>query len=183
MEEHGVLRILGWVVAVVIMLAATALAFVWFVVPDTAKDEFRVAHGLKEGMPERHFVPEGFQGWAVVKYDIPEKPELPVANGVLVFNYPDSGILETQSGWNPGLKRKEYFSYGPEGPDAIPKLGPDCRIWNEYELSHVIDEDGVAGRSDRQSGFFVGTQEEYKKAELVAPHFLPGTTVPDIQQF
>lgn len=138
MEEHGVLRIIGWVVAVVMMLAATAIAFVWFVVPQAAKDEFRIAHGVQEGMPERHLVPEGYQGWAVVKYDIPGQPELPIDDGVLIFKYPDSGILETQTGWNPGFKRKEYFSYCPAGQDALAKLGPDCRIWNEYELRQNV---------------------------------------------
>jgi hypothetical protein len=179
MEGNMLFRFLGWAIAGLILLVAMGMAFVWFVVPKAAKDEFKVAHGLEEGIPERHILPEGFQGWMVVEYEIPGTPELPIEDGVFVFRHPESGTLETASRFSPGMKRKEYFTHGPTGREALAELGPKRRIWGQYDLSHVIEEDGEVERRDRQSGFFVGTREEYKEAKLRAPHLPPGIPLGD----
>ena len=94
--------------------------------------------------------------------------------GVLVFRYPQSGVLETSSPWNPGIKKTEYLTTGPSGLRGLSTLGPDRSIWAKYELSHVVEEGGDGERTDRQSGFFVGTREEYGEAKRLAPHGLPG---------
>jgi hypothetical protein len=127
-----------------------------------------------QGLPERHLVPEGYRGWIVVKYAVAGKEELPLEGGVLVYRYPESGVLETSSPWNPGIKKTEYLSTGASGLRGLSTLGPDRTIWAKYELSHVVEEGGQEERTDRQSGFFVGTREEYGEAKRLAPHLPPG---------
>ncbi len=179
MAHDSIARIFAWAVGTIIVVGAGALAFVWFVVPESAKDDFRRAHGIEEGLPERHLVPEGYRGWAAVAYNIPGGPELPVEDGILVFRYPESGTLETSSRWNPGLKHKEYFSYGADGRIALPKLGSNRSIWGQYDLSRVSDNEGDSGGSGRQSGFFVGTHEDFDGANKLAPFHLPPLTLPE----
>lgn len=181
-QSPDVMAILGWVVAAVVLLGAMGLALIVFVVPKAAQDEFLAAHGLQEGAPERHIIPVGHTGWAVVKYDIPGAPELPMEDGVLVFRYPASGPLETASPFIPGIKRKEYFCDGPAGLEPLQKLGPNRRIWGAYDLQRVLGEDDAVIGRDRQSGFFAGTGDEYSAAKLRAQHLPPGMTLGDVPQ-
>jgi len=173
LAHDSIARIFSWAAGIVIVVGATALAFVWFVVPESAKDDFRRTHGMEEGIPERHLVPDGYRGWAIVAYNMSGRPELPVEDGVLVFRYSESGRLETSSPWNHGIKRKEFFTHGPAGQTALLKVGPNRRIWGVYDLSRVSDNEGDSGGSGWQSGFFVGTHEDFDGANKLAPYHLP----------
>ncbi|MEM6806150.1 MAG: hypothetical protein AAF696_32430 [Bacteroidota bacterium] len=76
---------------------------------------------LMEKKPNRdYYIPKGYEGWVMIHYNIPDKPPLEKKEGVLQFNIPASGIMETNSDLNLGWRRDRFFWYSEEGIEEIP---------------------------------------------------------------
>jgi len=122
----------------------------------------QVAAGLDAPPPERHIVPEGFRGWAILHFGVEGAPPLRSEHGTLVVEYPASGQLSTSTLADDaeGFLHREYFERGAAGLVPLSRLG---RIWGEYNMRIARDEDGTL--MSRSSGFFVGTLEEFRAAE------------------
>lgn len=60
--------------------------------------------------PQHYFVPDGFNGWAYVKYDDPSCPPLEIRDGWQMVRIPASGRTCTSSPYEPG-KAKEIWEY------------------------------------------------------------------------
>jgi len=162
-------------VGVVIVGALTFFGLRFVVPPDTVQ-EMRASVGLEQGQPERHIVPEGFQGWASVRYGVADAVPLVTENGVRIHRYPDSGALVTSSPDNPGIKTKGYFFAGPAGQTPVPRYGDGRRVRGAHDLTVGNGENDENGAVERSSWFFVGTHEEYGRARAALLH--PG--IPDL---
>ncbi|MFZ0821660.1 MAG: hypothetical protein WAM91_16465 [Candidatus Acidiferrales bacterium] len=110
-------------------------------------------------LPSSKFlIPEGFVGWVILEYDLKNADRAPSENGTNIYKFPPSGVLKTSS---PGPQlgaQDQYFLYPSSG--AMRPLASDYRngkglIWGQYE--------GFVGGEKRLFGFFIGTEDEYKK--------------------
>lgn len=157
--------VLGRVAAVVaaVLLVIGAAAFVLFRFTFSAERLHRVqvAVGIDAPRPERHTVPEGFRGWAVIHYGVTGAPPLPRDGETLVVDYPASGRLETSTPADDGegFLNRQYFEH--RGDQTVP-LSRFGEVWGEYNMRLARDEDGTL--VSRSAGFFVGTPAEYRDA-------------------
>ena len=157
-------RSLGWILFALVALAAAGIAALWYVAPDTREGGLLRAIGVETEVRERHFIPEGYVGWLTVRYGIADRPPLERDGEVLVFRYPESGVIETSTPGPTALGTKEYFTYGPSGVVPVPDTWMGRRIREPYALSMVHDDQPGAPTSEHSSGFFIGTREEYHRA-------------------
>jgi hypothetical protein len=130
--------------------------------PAEAVDGLRTEFGLQRGLEETHLIPGDRRGWLLVRFGVDGAPALERDGERLVFRHPASGALLTSSPWNPGFKARTFRRVQAQGTVALPRYGPDARIWGEADIAvreHV--EDDVA---ERRSAFFVGTEDEYHEA-------------------
>jgi fermentation-respiration switch protein FrsA (DUF1100 family) len=128
------------------------------------------AVGLDAAAPERHIVPEDFQGWAVVHFGVAGAPPLRREEDALIMEYPATGRLETSTPApdDEGFIQRGYYRQMADGLAPMSRVGD---IWGEY--THLVvpdDRDGVVFRS---SGFFVGTMKEFLATEWPAEHRAP----------
>jgi len=89
-------------------------------------------------------------------------PPLESDEGTLVAEYPASGRLETSTPAHDdeGFFHREYFRRTDDGLVPLMRM---AEVWGEYNMRVVFDEQhAVIARS---SGFFVGSLEEFRKAE------------------
>src|ERR1035438_392458 len=113
----------------------------------------------------RFLVPEGYVGWVLVEYDVKDSPSVSIENEEMVFKLPETGLLNTSSpGPEPGAEN-EYFYYA--GSGAIQEITTDYKsgkglIWGEYQ--------GSRGGVMSLFGFFVGTEDQYKKYQSQSGH-------------
>jgi hypothetical protein len=159
-------RIVG-VIAALLLLAGAAVFF-FFRYSFSAEGLYRVktAMGVDAAAPERHIVPAGFQGWAVLHFSVEGAPPLKAEDDALVVEYPVSGSLETSTPAHDdaGFLHREYFRSTADGLVPLSRMG---EIWGEYNMKTMEDDSGSAiGRS---SGFFVGTMAEFREAEIPHP--------------
>jgi uncharacterized protein DUF6843 len=113
----------------------------------------------------KFLVPDGYVGWLLLEYNAEGADPVPTEAGVKVFKFPSIGKLNTSS---PGPERGadyEYFYYSPDG--STREIPMDYRnskgvIWGQHEGSR----NGVMA----QFGFFVGSEEQYKKYQSQAMH-------------
>lgn len=111
--------------------------------------------------PSKFLVPQGYIGWVLLDYTVKDASPVPVEAGTQVFKFPSSGALSTSS---PGPDRgadDEYFYYSADG--SLLKIPDDYRngkamIWGQHE--------GTRNGSLAQFGFFVGSEQQYKKYQL-----------------
>lgn len=118
--------------------------------------------------PSKLLVPDGYVGWLLLDYNVEDAEPVPIEAGAEVFKFPPTGTLSTSS---PGPQRgaeDEYFYYSPDG--SLRGIPADYRngkgmIWGHYEGTRK----GVLA----QFGFFVGSEEQYKKYQSRTTH--PGS--------
>ena len=165
-------RVVGIIAAVVLLVGAVVFFLFRFTFTTNRLYTVQTAIGMDAPPPERHIVPEGFRGWAVIRYGVEGAPELELIDGIRVARYPMSGQLETSTvpPEDEGFINQDFFEQ--QGADIIPlpRLG---RIWGEYNMVEIRDDAGhEVGRS---SGFFVGSLAEFRASERPAPgHEVPG---------
>ena len=86
-----------------LLLVAGAATFLFFRSSIASEGVYRVATavGLDAPEPERHIVPEGFQGWAVVHYGEEGAPPLRREDDALIVEYPEipsvTGIAQSET--------------------------------------------------------------------------------------
>ena len=90
---------IGRVLAVIVglLLVIGAAVFLFFRSSIASEGVYRVATavGFDVAAPERHVVPEGFRGWAVVHFGVEGAPPLQENEGAMIVEYPASGQLDT----------------------------------------------------------------------------------------
>jgi hypothetical protein len=121
--------------------------------------------------PSTFLVPMGYVGWLLLEYNVNDAAPLPKEGDAKAFKFPESGKLNTSSSGPERGADDEYFFYFPDG--SVSKIPQDYRngtgmIWGQHEGS----KKGVVC----QFGFFVGTEEQYKKFQSQATHPGPVAT-------
>ena len=161
-------RIIGVIAGLLIFFGFAV--FFFFRYSYTAEGLYRMqtAVGMDAAPPERHIVPEGFQGWAILQFGVEGAAPLPVDDETLIVEYPPSGRLETSTPApdNAGFLHREHYQRTGGGLEPLTRTG---NIWGEYNRVTSIDDEGTA--SGCSTGFFVGTMKEFRAAER--PHSLP----------
>ena len=150
-------------------MTAAAAFFVFRYTFTTGRlQKVQTAVGMEAAPPERHIVPEGFRGWMMVDYGVEGAPPLGNEDGVVVFEYPDSGRLETSTPAPDadGLLHKEYFERRGEELVSLTRLR---QIWGEFSLRSIDDD----GSSNRSFGFFIGTMGEFRASKRPLPSLGP----------
>ena len=163
-------RLLAVILAVV--LAVGAAVFLFFRSSIASEGVYRVATavGLDSARPERHIVPEGFHGWAVVHFAVEGAPPLREEDGALILEYPATGRLETSTPApeGEGFLQRGYYRQTADGQAPLSRVG---EIWGEYSHRNFRDLFGANAR--RSSGFFVGTLKEFRATEWPTEHRAP----------
>jgi arylsulfatase A-like enzyme len=98
---------------------------------------------------EFHILPDGYQGWAQVQYQVAGQPKLELIEKTIYLRYPESGILQTATPANPKVGQRSFYYAGPDGLTPIP-------------------EQLIFGQPDR-GRFFIGDAELYALASDVTP--------------
>lgn len=111
--------------------------------------------------PSKFLVPSGFIGWLLLDYEVKDAPPVPVENSLKTFEFPASGRLATSSPGPDMGAADQFFYYSPDG--SLEEIPNDYRngggmIWG----SHQGTRDGLL----RQFGFFVGTEQQFKKYRM-----------------
>lgn len=57
----------------------------------------------------KYYVPQDFEGWVTIRFEVPEAPPLNKVDGEYEIYIPDSGIVETSSRLKYGWGRQEYY--------------------------------------------------------------------------
>ena len=171
-------RIIGVIAGLLIFLGFAV--FFFFRYSYTAEGLYRMqtAVGMDAAPPERHIVPEGFQGWAILQFGVEGAAPLPVDDETLIVEYPPSGRLETSTPApdNAGFLHREHYQRTGGGLEPLTRTG---EIWGEYNMVSSIDEQGTA--SGCSTGFFVGTLAEFRTAERPRTGFEP-PELPTLQE-
>jgi hypothetical protein len=153
--------------AVVLLLGIAAFFLFRFTYSSDRMTAVQKALGITTAPPERHVVPDGFHGWAVVHYGVDGTTPLDESDGVLVVSYPAGGRLETSTPARTadGFHHRQYFERHGDHLVPLTRLG---QIWGEYTMRTAGDEtDAVMQVS---SGFFVGTFEEFRASKRPGSH-------------
>ena len=171
------------VIAAVVMVVGAAV-FLFFRSSIASEGLFRVktAIGLDAAKTERHVVPEGFNGWAVVHYAVEGAPPLREEDGAEVLDYPATGRLDTSTPApeDEGFLHRGYYRRTANGLAPLSRVGD---IWGEFSHRefegndaasiHQMLQDGGGGSIHRSSGFFVGTLTEFRATPWPAAHAHP----------
>lgn len=126
--------------------------------------------------PSEFLVPDGYVGWVRLEHNLKGAPPVPVEDGVKIFKFPESGVLETSSYGPERGAEDEYFYYSQDGSRRqIPQdyRGGKGTIWGQYQ--------GSKGGVMTLFGFFIGSEEEYKKFQSQAGHPGPIPTQQDLR--
>ena len=115
--------------------------------------------------PSKFLIPEGYAGWLLLDYNVKDTQPVPVENDVKIFKFPATGALSTSSFGPERGAEDEYFYYSAVG--SLHEIPTDYRngkgmIWGQYE--------GTRNGTLSQFGFFVGTEEQYKKFQTRTTH-------------
>jgi len=161
-------RMVGIIVALVLLFAGAVFFVFRYTFTTGGLREIQTAVGIEAPAPERHIVPEGFRGWLSVDYGVDGMPPLRDEDGTVVFEYPETGRIETSTAApvSDGLLHKRYFER--HGAELVP-LSRLSQIWGEYSLRAFEDD----GSSSRSFGFFVGTMGEFRASERPLPGLIP----------
>jgi hypothetical protein len=154
--------LIATVAAVLLLAGAATLVFFRTVYSAEGLYRLRSTIGAEAAPPERHVVPAGFRGWAVLRFSVAGAPPLAVEGGTLVAEYPASGRLETSTaagGPDAGFLHREYVRRTEEGLVPLSRMG---EVWGEYNQRTVV-EDSSAGMTC-SAGFFVGSLAEFRAA-------------------
>jgi hypothetical protein len=115
--------------------------------------------------PSMFLVPEGYIGWLRLEYNVKNAPPVPIENGERVFKFPKVGLLDTSSPGPETAAENDYLYYSEDG--SVHEISREYRtgngvIWGEYQGSRA----GVISLF----GFFIGSEEQYKKYRSQAGH-------------
>jgi hypothetical protein len=122
--------------------------------------------------PSRFLIPEGYRGWVLLDFNAKDAPLTPVENGIQVFKVQMSGAISTSSCGPEKGASNEFLYYANDGslrPVPMEYRNGKGMIWGQHE--------GIKNGVKSQFGFFVGTEQEYKKYEMWQTH--PGLIPPD----
>ena len=165
---------LGRVIAVIaaVLVVIGAAVFLFFRSPFSSEGLYRMqtAVGLDAAPPERHVVPENFNGWVVVHYAVEGAPPLWEDDGTVIVEYPANGRLATSTPApdDEGFLHRGYYRRTAGGLVPLSRVG---EIWGEFSHIRFLDDGGgVAGRS---SGFFVGSMTEFLATPWPTSHREP----------
>lgn len=87
---------------------------------------------LMEKEPNRdYFIPKGYEGWVMIHYNIPDQAPIEKKDGVLQYNIPASGTLETHEDLVIGWRRDRFFWTSAAGIEEIPS---SVKIEDEYHI-------------------------------------------------
>jgi len=155
-----------------VMLVVGAAVFLFFRSSLASEGVYRVATaaGLDVAAPERHIVPEDFQGWAVVHFGVEGAPPLREEEDALILEYPATGRLDTSTPAPDaeGFIQRGYYRQTANGLAPLSRVGD---IWGEF--SHLIYRHDGSLNAGHSTGFFVGTMKEFRATEWPAEHRLP----------
>jgi hypothetical protein len=115
--------------------------------------------------PSKFLVPEGYLGWLLLEYNVKGANPVAIENDVRVFRFPANGALTTSSAGPERGSEDEFFFYSSDGGShEIPRDYRNGKgmIWGQYE--------GAKNGITCQYGFFVGTEEQYKKFQKRKTH-------------
>lgn len=165
---------IGRLLAVIVglLLVIGAAVFLFFRSSIASEGVYRVATavGLDVAEPERHVVPEGFRGWAVVHYGVEGAPPLREDEDALIVEYPASGRLDTSTPAPEatGFIQRGYYRRTAGGMAPLSRVS---EIWGEFTHRQFKEDGfGVAGRS---TGFFVGSMNEFRATDWPTEHRQP----------
>jgi hypothetical protein len=116
-------------------------------------------------MPQDHLVPEGYTGWCTATYGVAGAPPLPVEGGHRILRYDANGVLETSSPFEEGIAVDNYYYVSGDERRHLRQRPPgmEGEIWHAYTSSQrVTRAGGQIVRTGVQTGFFVGTEEQYR---------------------
>ena len=161
----SILRLAGVILGLVLFLGLAVFFFFRYAFTAEGLHRVQTAVGIDAAAPERHIVPAGFSGWAVLHFGVDGAAPLTTDQQTLVIEYPLSGELETSTPapGSEGFVHREYFARTEEGLMPMRRTG---EIWGEYNLRLATDDQGAI--VSRSAGFFVGTMTEFREAKR--PH-------------
>lgn len=175
-------RLIGVIAAVVLVVGAAVFLFFRSSISSEGLYQVKTAIGLDAATPERHVVPEGFKGWAVVHYAVEGAQPLREEDGAIILEYPATGRLETSTPApdDQGFLHRGYYRRTASGLAPLSRVSD---IWGEYshrifedddaESIHRNIQDGSIVSIHRSSGFFVGTMQQFRATEWPAEHAMP----------
>ena len=113
--------------------------------------------------PSKFLVPDSFVGWLLLEYQVKNAPPTPEEGDVKIFRFAANGVLNTSSDGPARGAEDQYFYYSADG--SLREIPADYRngrgmIWGQHE--------GTRNGELSQFGFFVGTEEQYKKYQSQA---------------
>jgi hypothetical protein len=111
-------------------------------------------------------LPDGYVGWVLLEVNSKNAEPVTTENGVKVFKFPPNGKLYTSSSGPEKGAQDEYFYISREG-STLRMIPMDYKhgngmIWGQYE--------GTRNGTLSQFGFFVGTEDQYKKFQVQKTH-------------
>ena len=113
----------------------------------------------------RFLVPDGYSGWLELEYGVKDGAAPITEDGIRVFKFPASGLLKASGpGPEPGAEDDfEYFSeIGSQRQIPIDYALGKGMVWGKYQ--------GFKAGVPSLYGFFVGTEEQYKRHQSEAAH-------------
>jgi len=105
----------------------------------------------------RFLIPEGYEGWVRIEFEVHGAPPLPLEDGEYVLKVPADGVLRTSSAEQYGWAKDHYYYYSAQGVSSLPDSGPAALIWGKING----EESGVAGKR-KYEAFFVGTARQFR---------------------
>jgi len=163
-------RLIAVIAAVTLVVGAAVFLIFRSSIASEGLYRVKTAVGLDAATTERHVVPEGFEGWAVVHYAVEGAPRLVEEDGAVILEYPATGRLNTSTAApdDEGFLHRGYYRRTAGGLVPLSRVGD---IWGEFSHRQFLDFGSeVAGRS---SGFFVGSMTEFLDTEWPAEHAAP----------
>jgi hypothetical protein len=109
--------------------------------------------------PCDYYFPEGFTGWAEIRFAVAGAPAVPRENGRSVFKLPKTGLLETSTKFEEGSARDRYFYYSPGSTREIKETD-----WGGGGMIWAPSVGGEAVNTPLRERFFVGTERQYYRA-------------------
>jgi hypothetical protein len=115
--------------------------------------------------PSKFLIPSAYVGWLLLEYKVKDAQPVPIENSIRIFKFPANGALSTSSSGPDSGAEDEYFFYSQDG--TLSEIPADYRngkgmIWGKHQ--------GSKGGVIVQFGFFIGTEEQYKKYQSRETH-------------
>jgi len=133
-----------------------------------------------ERIPSEYIFPDGYVGWAVIHFEFPGVSSTSVADGKLMFDFPESGVLRTSSKEQFGTAMDHFFYKTSNG--KLRELretgwGKGGMIWGESSGS----TESPNRPSDQTEQLFVGTEQQYNRMQTL-PQLHEGIVPGDLRE-